>query len=150
MTEMCSLDSGPPAAPRGLFPMRAGKFEVKLWQERYAQDCRRFEPNPGRRRAGRGLPTAEQAWMTEGIRDRRTGSGSTPHEPWRRAYPSQRPSPSTPANPLPTIPTTLHALTRVARKFRSGRRMTGTPAAPSGKLVTPSPGSASVGRMTER
>jgi hypothetical protein len=27
--------------------MRAAKFEVKLWQERYLQDCRRFEPNPG-------------------------------------------------------------------------------------------------------
>jgi len=63
--------------------MRAAKFEVKLWQERYAQDCRRFEPNPG--------------------------------------------------------------LTRVARKFRSGRRMTGTAAAPSGKLVMRSPSSASVG-----
>ena len=68
--------------------MRAAKFEVKLWQERYAQDCRRFEPNPG--------------------------------------------------------------LTRVARKFRSGRRMTGTAAAPSGKLVMRSPSSASVGGMSER
>jgi hypothetical protein len=32
--------------------MRAAKFEVKLWQERYAQDGRRFEPDPGRRMVG--------------------------------------------------------------------------------------------------
>jgi hypothetical protein len=68
--------------------MRAAKFEVKLWQERYAQDCRRFEPNPG--------------------------------------------------------------LPRVARKFRSGRRMTGTAAAPSGKLVMRSASGARVGGMSER